>query len=58
MTDKEALDLIAYYAWPIVWMGNARCVIITRGGATEPTEDIRKAIKAAMDLQVKWALAA
>lgn len=57
MTDKEALDIVAYYAWPIVWMGNARCVIVTRGGCTEPREDIRAAIREALRLQVEWAKA-
>lgn len=52
MTDKEALDLIAYYEWPIVWMGNARCVIVTRGGSTKPQGNIRQAIKDALALQL------
>jgi hypothetical protein len=58
MSDKEMLDLIAYYAWPIVWVGNARCVIVTKGGSTEPQEDIRKAVRDALNLQVHGATSA
>jgi hypothetical protein len=46
LTDKEALDLVQLYRWPLLPVAGGKWVAVTLFGATEPVETVREAIRA------------
>ena len=52
--DGEVLDLIAYHRWPIVWNAEGKCIVIAKGGNTQPVWFIGAAVVLAVEKHAEW----